>query len=387
MLARMNATRIRLHLVHGTWAKGFGGTARAWSEPGDAAYERLRSQLPPNSQFESFSWSGRNSIAARTTAANDLRQHLRQSLREHPKDRHIVLAHSHGGTVANQAVSGSDLDGSIRGLICLATPFAYLVSPSLRRLQTGILALTSVLYATYWTVLLGCMPWIPEFLGAVVFAGVVAAKSLFAFCLVLFVVKSQYGARPSILRPSGPQETSVFLLRGSRDEASLLLTGAQLFDTICAAFAGLNDDTPLTIRRPLTWVNYAMVYASCSALGVYAAMRMAALFAPRIGDDAVGIMGVFVYGPAVAGWVYLIGYATIAIGAGHSNLLHWLLSAVEIEAAPPNTMCQMYVFSELGTSGLRHGLYEDDQVLGRVAELIQSIENPDMVDSAASNGA
>lgn len=372
----MKATRIRLHLVHGTWAKGLRGTARAWSEPGEAAYECLQSKLPANSQFESFTWSGRNSMAARTIAANDLQQHLRQSLREHPRDCHIVLAHSHGGTVANQAVTGCDLDGAIRGLICLATPFAYLVSPSLGRLQTGILALASVLYVIYWTALLAWMPWIPEFLGTFAFAGLVAAKSLFAFYSVAVIAKAQFETKTATLRPSGPQKTSVFLLRGSRDEASLLLTEAQLFDMVCAAFARLNDVTQPTIRRPLTWVGYALVYASCSALGVYAAMRLAPVLIPHVGGDAVEIMGVFVYGPAVAGAVYLLGYAAIAVGVGHWNFLHWLSSVVEVEAAPPNTTCQMYVFAELDTSGLRHGLYEDDQVLGRVAELVQSIANP-----------
>lgn len=371
----MKATRIRLHLVHGTWAKGLHGTTRAWSEPGDSAYESLQTKLPASSQLESFIWSGRNSMAARTKAAKDLQKHLRQSLREHPKDCHIVMAHSHGGTVANQAVSCSDLDGSIRGLICLASPFTYLVSPSLGRLQTGILALTSVLYAIYWTALLAWIPWSPEFLGITAFSGVVAVKSLIAFCLVAIIAKTQFEANTATLRQGGPKRTSVFLLRGSRDEASLLLTAAQIFDAICAAFSRLNDMTQPTIRRPVTWVGYAMVYAICSVLGTYAAIRWAPVFMPHVEGDAVTIMGFFVYGPAVAGLVYLFGYAVIAVGAGHLNILQWLSSVVEVEAAPPNTSCQIYVFSTLGTSGLRHGLYEDGEVLSHVAKLAKSIVN------------
>lgn len=364
--------RIRLHLVHGTWAKGIRGTARAWTEPGEEAYERLRSKLPANSQFDSFTWSGRNSMDARTEAAKGLKQHLRQSLREHPNDCHIVLAHSHGGTVANEAVSGSELDGAIRGLICLSTPFAYIVSPSFRRWQTGILALTSVLYAIYWTALLVWLPWVPEFLGVAPFAGLVATKSLLAFLLVAVIARAGFETQAA-LRPSVLQKTSLFLLRGSRDEASLLLTGAQFFDSICAAFASLNDVTQPTIRQPLTWVGYAMVYAGCGVLGVYAATRLMPVVMPHGGGEVGAMIGMFVYGPAVAGWVYLLGYATMAVGVGHWNLLHWLSSVVEVESAPPNTTCQMYVFSELETSGLRHGLYEDDQVLGRITALVQSI--------------
>ncbi len=373
MLTRMEATRIRLHLVHGTWAKGLHGTKRAWSEPGESAYESLRTKLPASSQLESFTWSGRNSMTARTTTANDLQRHLRQSLREHPKDCHIVMAHSHGGTVANQAVSCSDLDGAIRGLICLATPFTYLVPPSLGRLQTSILALTSVLYTIYWTALLAWMPWITEFLGITAFSGVVAVKSFIAFCLVASIAKTQFMANTATFQQCGPKKTPVFLLRGSHDEASLLLTQAQIFDTICAAFARLNDVTQPTIRQPLTWVGYAMVYAICSALGTYAAIRWGPALMPHVGGDAVAIMGVFVYGPGVAGLVYLFGFAAIAVGAGHLNIQQWLSSVVEVEAAPPNTSCQIYVFSALGISGLRHALHEDREVLGYVADLAKSI--------------
>jgi len=51
----------------------------------------------------------------------------------------------------------------------------------------------------------------------------------------------------------------------------------------------------------------------------------------------VEIMGFFAYGPAVAGCVYLLGYTVIAVGVGHLNILQWLSSVAEVEAAPPNT--------------------------------------------------
>jgi len=371
----MEAKRIRLHLVHGTWAKGLCGTKRAWSEPGEVAYERLRRKLP-GSQLESFTWSGRNSIAGRGAAANTLQQHLDQSLRDHPSDCHIILAHSHGGTVANQAVSGSDLDGAIRGLICLATPFTYLDAPSEARLQTGISAVASVFFAFFWTAVLAWFPWIPELLGIVPFAGVLGVTSVLAILSVFIIAGARIARQTVCLPPSGPRKTSLFLIRGSRDEASLLLAGAQVLDSLCAALARLFDPTPLTVRRPLTYVGYILVFTGCVALGAFAATLLMPVLMPHVGVEVAGILGMFVYGPAVAGWVYLLGYAAIAVGAGHWNLLRWLSSVVEVEAAPPNTTCQMYVFSELSTTRTRHALYEDDQVLGRVAELVQSIANP-----------
>jgi hypothetical protein len=373
MLILMQPAKIRLHLVHGTWAKGFWGTAPAWSEAGEPAYQSLLTKLPANTQFESFNWSGRNSIAARTRAANDLREHLRCSLREHPKDCHVLLAHSHGGTIANEAVRGSDLDGTVRGLICLATPFAYLVSPSLGRLQTGILALASLCYAAYWTGLMALMPWIPQFLGTLAFVSLVGVKSLLAFLMVAIIAKASFERRTPILQPSGPMNTPVFLLRGSRDEASLLLAEAQLFDTFCAAFANAHEVTQARVRQPLSLIAYTLVYVICLAIGVYVATHLAPA---HVGDEALEVLAIGVYAPAVAGLVYYLGYAVISMGAGHWSILHWLSSVVEVEAAPPNTVCQMYVFSELDTRGLRHGLYEDRHVLERVAKIVQSIASP-----------
>lgn len=373
MLVSTRLEKIRLHLVHGTWAKGLWGTAPIWSEPGESAYQNLLSKLPANTQFESFNWSGRNSISARAKAAEELQAHLRRSLCEHPNDCHIVVAHSHGGTVANEAVRGSDIDGAVRGLICLATPFAYLAQPTLGRLQTGILALTSLCYAAYWSALLAFLPWIPLLLGTSMFAALVAVKSLIAFFLVLIIAKSSFEARITTSRPSGPSDTPIFLLRGSRDEASLLLAEAQLFDTFCAAVAGAHDVTQSTIRRPLTFVCYGLAYLLFSAIGLYVVTHLSPVLFPLIEGDVLWIMGFFVYAPAVAGMVYFLGYAMVAMGGGHWNVRHWLSSVVEVEAAPPNTACQMYVFSELDTPRLRHGLYDDIQVLEHVAKIVQSI--------------
>jgi hypothetical protein len=373
MFVSTKSEKIRLHLVHGTWAKGLWGTAPAWCEPGESAYQNLLSKLPANTQLESFNWSGRNSISARAKAAEELQAHLRRSLCEHPKDCHIVVAHSHGGTVANEAVRGSDIDGAVRGLICLATPFAYLAQPTLGRLQTGVLALTSLGYAAYWSALLAFMPWIPLFLGTLTFGALIAVKSLIAFFLVFILAKSSFEARTTTSRPNGPNLTPIFLLRGSRDEASLLLAEAQLFDTFCAAVASAHDVAQSTIRRPLTFVCYGLAYLLFSSIGLYVANHLSPLLFPLIEADVRWIMGIFVYAPAVAGMVYFFGYAMVAMGAGHWNVRHWLSSVVEVEAAPPNTACEMYVFSELDTPGLRHGLYDDIQVLEHVARIVQLI--------------
>jgi hypothetical protein len=83
--------------------------------------------------FDHFLWSGYNSFAARADAACSLRAALRESAREHPGVRQVVLAHSHGGTVAVKALDTHDeLRGGgetpdVRALLTLGTPFVRLV--------------------------------------------------------------------------------------------------------------------------------------------------------------------------------------------------------------------------------------------------------------------
>ena len=61
-------------------------------------------------EFRYFQWSGRNSVKARTRAAEDLRALLRGDLYESPAARHVLIAHSHGATVVLNALDGADSD-------------------------------------------------------------------------------------------------------------------------------------------------------------------------------------------------------------------------------------------------------------------------------------
>jgi hypothetical protein len=102
---------------------------RCWFEEGSEFQRDLvrRTGLPPGGiVFDRFLWSGRNTFADRAEAARSLRAALRESAREHPGVPHVVLAHSHGGTVAVKALDTSDAP-NVRALLTLATPFVRLV--------------------------------------------------------------------------------------------------------------------------------------------------------------------------------------------------------------------------------------------------------------------
>jgi len=282
-----------------------------------------------------------------------------------------VVAHSHGGTISNLAVGDPRLDGHIKSLICLATPFTYVVNVSLRRIQTGVLGVTSVAYALYWTGVLLLFPWIPELVGMTTFAVIVAIKSLIAFMLVFIFAKAKHETSPAS-NPGGPRKSKVFLLRGSRDEATLVLSTAQFVNSAFYAFAKFSDVTMPTIRKPLTLVAYAAIYAACLLAGVAMAMPIHKTILTGVPSDFVLLLALFVYAPAAAGMVFLVGCLALAIATGFWGIRPWMASAVEVETAPPNTACQMYLFSQVESTSLRHGLYEDKDVLKMVADLVQA---------------
>ncbi|WP_426610513.1 hypothetical protein [Bradyrhizobium sp. McL0616] len=127
---------------------------RCWFEQG-SEFERdlaRRSGLPPGSVvFNRFLWSGRNTFADRAQAASSLRAALREFARDHPGVSHVVLAHSHGGTVAVKALDtrdelrGGGETADVRALLTLGTPFVRLVWRWGRMPENGFVELVATL--------------------------------------------------------------------------------------------------------------------------------------------------------------------------------------------------------------------------------------------------
>jgi len=132
--------------LRATWARLQGGgldETRLWGMPseGQAAY-----WFEKNSAFEAdllapliagrrviecrrFLWSGRNSLTDRAAAATALRAQLHETHGEFPGVPHAVIAHSHGGTVAVDALDGSqDAAPVVALLVTLGTPFVQLAT-------------------------------------------------------------------------------------------------------------------------------------------------------------------------------------------------------------------------------------------------------------------
>jgi hypothetical protein len=90
----------------------------------------LESLLGPGVQFVPFLWSGANTIRARHEASLQLTAQLRADRERDPQVRQLVIAHSHGGNVALRAI---DLLGEPVPLATLATPFLSIRRRALSR--------------------------------------------------------------------------------------------------------------------------------------------------------------------------------------------------------------------------------------------------------------
>jgi hypothetical protein len=148
--------QLLITLVHGTWPRGFFRTffprivqfkqrvreltrrqrrdpPPFWFEECSPFLARLSTELGdiPH-KITPLPWSGANSISEREKTAHVLAKHLSAELADHPQDTQLIIAHSHGGNIALNALyhlhqlDGSRLceaDSATPLVVTLATPF------------------------------------------------------------------------------------------------------------------------------------------------------------------------------------------------------------------------------------------------------------------------
>jgi hypothetical protein len=135
--------------------------------------------------------------------------------------------------------------------------------------------------------------------------------------------------------PTAPLKSKVFILRGSRDEASLVLSFAQVLNWLFYVFAKFHDLTILTVRKPLTWLAYGVIYAACLLAGTGIAILLHDSLLTGESLDVIFPLVLFVYAPAVAGMAFIVGCLALAIPTGFWNVQRWITCTVEVETAPP----------------------------------------------------
>jgi pimeloyl-ACP methyl ester carboxylesterase len=114
-----------IFLVHGTFARN-----APWIQEQSALRVSLENNLngtdsvPTDSvpkDFVPVDWSGANTTKARQAGVDNLTAKLRKSFKENPSHEHIVIGHSHGGTIAFQAVNTPEFIEKVR-VVLLSTP-------------------------------------------------------------------------------------------------------------------------------------------------------------------------------------------------------------------------------------------------------------------------
>ena len=141
-------------LIHGTFAKN-----APWTLEGSQLRSTVGQAAGPRAVFFAFPWSGRNTDKARTSASDELASHLQWVSLNYPDVRQILVAHSHGGNVAVQALKKAASRGlrtNQISVVTLNTPFIHAIPRDIGRPLKGLIRVilgTVVFYLLYlvWT--------------------------------------------------------------------------------------------------------------------------------------------------------------------------------------------------------------------------------------------
>jgi hypothetical protein len=278
-------------LVHGTWAG-----KRKWTTEGSPLRLTLQRHLG-QVEFRAVEWNGGNWAHDRLAAAERIRSHLIEELRERPDARHFVIAHSHGGNAVLYALRDVELQRNLAGVVMLATPFLHVGAPqfnedSATAAMRGALILLAFLIALVvfgfavdpiaeW---LQRAQWLQRFdqnnlfgslfaLMALVFAIFVVPRLVAAPFFLGSLASERFADRFRRLRHelTLPKDLAVpvLILRTTGDEASAALAVSQFLSwlivkvtavlaVLASKVAIFSDERELS-NRELFWVRMAVV--------------------------------------------------------------------------------------------------------------------------------
>lgn len=223
-------------LVHGTWGRGifFLSEQASWTRDSSSLCTALRQRLVAGVELRRFAWSGGNSHAARSQAADQLRDFLHDGLMRWPNATHYVIAHSHGGNVTLSALTDSVLAERVTGVICLATPFLSAQERDLGRrpLEHLVGALVVVMLLTMW---LSDRVLLPDsWPGPIRFSATIGVTSIVMGLIASFVKKwREFVGRlkRELALPFVPP-AQLLIVRSPADEASAVLVFSQFISQL-----------------------------------------------------------------------------------------------------------------------------------------------------------
>lgn len=138
-------------LVHGTKLELFTSKAKPWTDPTGEFSCHLIESVPGLQIDSGFTWSGKNSHQARLAAGEELALYLKKLHGDKPDAEIVIVAHSHGGNVAEYAVARIPDPDYIAKLVCMNTPF---ISCRKRSVGPFVLTLGAFLLIGSWASLI-----------------------------------------------------------------------------------------------------------------------------------------------------------------------------------------------------------------------------------------
>jgi hypothetical protein len=345
-------------LVHGTFARD-----ALWTRP-DSALSTALQQV--GCHVTRFAWSGRNSHRARSRAAGDLAEHLQQQLTEHPRARHWVIAHSHGGNVALHAADQLRTAwgrGARVTTVALATPFLHARARTITGWPLFVIVLFSALLLGSATATAVTGP--RSLADTVLVVGGGAFAAMLGLCAAGAVLHRRSlgpGWRNRLVvaihAPAARPDQTV-VIRAAGDEASGLLVAGQFVGWLSAVAA-----------RLLTNLWFWAVLIGLPPLAV--------LLASVIGRGGRLASYLLIYGFAAPGLVMVVVVAAMAGSAvvfGVDGPFAGLVVSCSAEAAPPGaaTLMQLEPRTTAARKGLAHAsLYDDDQVIRYIVSAVRA---------------
>jgi len=410
-------------LVHGTWAQD----AR-WTQEGSALRNRLTDAFGADTAFRVFPWSGGNSFRARSTAAAELRSFLRRGLTEAAGAEHVVVAHSHGGNVALEALRGFDGSAQIAAVVCLATPF-IVTRPRKFGDRTDLvvsfaklIASLSVGFGAGITIDSVFHPfgyWVPFMLFVAALAGVGTWWALTRSGTAWRRRAEAWASEVGVTAPKPP--TKLFVVRAAADEAAeglaalhfplvLVLRGWKGMAALVVlplTLAAIVDEWARhrVFRRIITgaalwsavaaWTRYEYPHAPADRvawlLGYLAfVMLYSAFFSTEVGLlNLVGFLTAPVFvllGVVFVAVLIVLSLASVPFNTSLRDLIPFLRVAIWLgpidisaEPAPPGGTGAIHQLSNDAQTGLQHSTpYDDPEALGWMVDSIQRMRQDEV---------
>ncbi|WP_426536938.1 hypothetical protein [Bradyrhizobium sp. McL0615] len=216
--------------VHGTFTPG-GGALSTNSALAHALRQKLAGK---RMEIRTIQWTGWNTLTSRRHGASILIKHIRRIRRGQPYAKHFIVAHSHGGNVALDAVQSGMTSRAISGMVSISTPYlVFLPVMSFKQLSYAIELAMKILLFIAWLMLFGFihgnLPGDTE-AGLSWRDGLDFFLAFFTLVIVSFPIAlagdrlQRTARRLNRFLANDATTTSALIVRTPSDEATLLLT-------------------------------------------------------------------------------------------------------------------------------------------------------------------